>query len=109
MEFRLDQVEGEFERRDPERDPLDDHAPGEQQCRRHLTALRSSLSQIGCDARARSHSKATIETASPNNKLTDTRASATKRLMKATAKAGPGLSAPAKNKVPDIPVPTIEL
>src|ERR1700758_4497649 len=33
----------------------------------------------------------------PNNKLTDTRASATNRLMQATAKAGPGLSAPAKN------------
>ena len=49
MKLPLNHVEGEFERRDPERDPLDDHAPGEQQCRRHLTALRSSLSRIGCD------------------------------------------------------------
>jgi hypothetical protein len=46
MKLRLDHVEGEFERRDPERDPLDDHVPGEQQRRRHLTALRSSLSRI---------------------------------------------------------------
>src|SRR5215469_7022613 len=108
MELGLDHVEGEFERRDPDGDPLDDHAPGKQPCRRHLTALRSSLSRIGCASLARSDGRATIDTASPNNELTDMRASATNRLRQATAKTGPELSAPAKNRIPDIPISSIE-